>query len=305
MSCGNLRGLRDDLDDVRSGHLPPAIDLRADRRRVEPSDHLVRQMQMPLVARRQLEHRVDRLIHEAHRVVPLEPRTQVVEDAAGFLDRRFQHLHGPEPPRERLVLLNVFLVLAQRGRANHPHFAAREHRLEDVGGVRRRAEGRPGAHHRVRLVHEKNQVRPLLDLADHVLDAVFEHPAQHGAGDHRVHLQVDDLAVAQAHGYAVGLELDATRQPLDDGRLADARLADQHHGIRALAVTENLEHLLNLVVAAVDGGDLVLARQQVQVGGKVLQEWRKLEPLSQRSSRSSLSRILVAIRVTRTSGSTP
>ena len=113
-----------------------------------------------------------------------------------------RHLHGAEASRQRLVFLDVLLVLAQRRGADHAHFAAREHRLEDVGGVRRRAERGAGADHRVRLVDEEDQVRPLLDLTDDVLDAVLEHAAQHRARDHRVHLQVDHLAVAETHGHA-------------------------------------------------------------------------------------------------------
>ena len=62
-----------------------------------------------------------------------------------------------------------------------------------------------------------------------------------------VHLQVDDLAVAQADRHRLGLELDAARQAFDDRRLADAGLADEHHGVGALAVAEDLEHLLDLV----------------------------------------------------------
>src|SRR5256885_6643853 len=50
-------------------------------------------------------------------------------------------LHDALPiSRQRLVFLDVFLVLAQRGRADHAHLAACEHRLEHVGGIRRRAE---------------------------------------------------------------------------------------------------------------------------------------------------------------------
>ena len=100
-------------------------------------------------------------------------------------------------------------------------------------------------------------------------------------GDHRVHLQVDDLAVAQADRHGLGLELDAPRQPFDDRGLADAGLADQHHRVRALAVAEDLEHLLDLRVASVDGRDLVLPREQVQVGREVLEERRQLEALAQ------------------------
>ena len=93
------------------------------------------------------------------------------------------------------------LVLAERGGPDDADLAAREHGLEDVGGVRRRAERGARADHRVRLVDEQNEVRALFQLADHVLDPVFEHTAEHRAGDHAVHLQVDDLAVTQTHGH--------------------------------------------------------------------------------------------------------
>ena len=111
--------------------------------------------------------------------------------------------------------------------------------------------------------------------------AVLEHPAQHGARDHVVHLQVDDLAVAQADGHAIGLELDEPRQSLGDRRLAHARLAEQQHRVGALAVAENLEHLHHLGIAAEERRDLVLARQVIQVGREVLQEGRQLEALLQ------------------------
>ena len=128
------------------------------------------------------------------------------------------------------------------------------------------------------FVDEQNQVRPLLDLPDHVLDSILEHAAQHRPRDHRVHLQVDDLAVAQADRHAVGLEFEAPRDPFGDGRLADARLAQEQDGIRALAMTEDLENALHLGVAPEDGRDLVLPRELVEVGGEVLQERRQLEP---------------------------
>ena len=137
-------------------HFPAAIDLGADRGGVEPADHLVGQVQVPLIARRHLERRLDRLVEQAHRVVALEARPQVVEDAPRLLDGRLGDLHRAEAARQRLVFLDVLLVLAERGRADHADLAARQHRLEDVGGVRRRAERRAGADHRVRLVDEQD-----------------------------------------------------------------------------------------------------------------------------------------------------
>ena len=52
---------------------------------------------------------------------------------------------------------------------------------------------------------------------------------------------------------------------------ADARLADEHGRVRALAVAEDLHHLSDLVVPADDGGELVLARELVEAHAEVLE----------------------------------
>ena len=83
---GNLRRVRDHRDDVVLLHFPAAIDLGADGGRVEPADHLVGQVQVAHVARRQLERRLDRLVEQAHRVVALEARPQAVENLPRLLD---------------------------------------------------------------------------------------------------------------------------------------------------------------------------------------------------------------------------
>jgi hypothetical protein len=73
------------------------------------------------------------------------------------------------------------------------------------------------------------------------------------------------------HRHPVRFELDAPRQPLDDGCLADSGFADEHHGIRAFAVTEDLEHPLNLAVAPIDRWKLVLFRQEIQIRAELLE----------------------------------
>ena len=80
-------------------------------------------------------------------------------------------------------------------------------------------------------------------------------------------------------GRRSGLELDPPRQPFGDRGLADARLAEQQDRVGALAMAEDLEHLIHLGVAAEERRQLVLPRQLVQVGGEVLQERRQLEAL--------------------------
>jgi hypothetical protein len=46
-------------------------------------------------------------------------------------------------------------------------------------------------------------------------------------------------------------------------------------------VAEDLQHLLNLVVASVERRNLVLPSQQIQIGRKILEKRRQLKPLAQ------------------------
>jgi len=57
-----------------------------------------------------------------------------------LFDRRLSDVHCAEAARERFVFLHELLVFAERCGADDPDLAAREHRLEHVGGIRRSAE---------------------------------------------------------------------------------------------------------------------------------------------------------------------
>ena len=65
--------------------------------------------------------------------------------------------HRLEAALERRVLLDVLAVLVERGGADAAQLAARERRLEHVGGVHR-ALGRAGADERVQLVDEEDDL---------------------------------------------------------------------------------------------------------------------------------------------------
>ena len=88
-------------------------------------------------------------------------------------------------------------------------------------------------------------------------------PRYFGAGDHRADVEGDEALVLQTLGHvAVG---DAPGQTLDDGRLADAGLADQHRVVLR-APRQHLDDAADLVVAPDDRVDLALAG----AGGEVL-----------------------------------
>ena len=92
-----------------------------------------------------------------HLVALLQP----AQDRDRVLDRRLADEHRLEAPLQRRVLLDVLAVLVERGRADRAQLAAREHRLEQVGGVDR-ALGGARADDRVQLVDEQDD--PALGL---------------------------------------------------------------------------------------------------------------------------------------------
>ena len=147
--------------------------------------------------------------------------------------RRLVDHHRLEAPLERRILLDVLAVLVERGRADAVQLAAREHRLEHVAGVHR-ALGRAGADDGVQLVdEEQDPALGGLDLLQHGLEALLELAAVLRARDERAHVEREDRLVAQALRHVAAH--DALREALDDGRLADARVADQHRVVLGLA----------------------------------------------------------------------
>ncbi len=106
------------------------------------------------------------------------------------------------------------------------------------------------------------------DLLQHGLEPLLELAAELGAGDQRAHVQGDDALVLQPFGHVAAH--DALGQPLDDGGLAHARLADQHRVVLG-APAEDLDHAADLLVAADDRVELALARQLGQVAAVLLQ----------------------------------
>ena len=90
-------------------------------------------------------------------VVGLVALLEAAQDRDRVLDGRLADVDRLEAALERGVLLDVLLVLVERGRADGAQLAAGEHRLEQVGGVDG-ALGGAGADDRVQLVHEQDDL---------------------------------------------------------------------------------------------------------------------------------------------------
>lgn len=204
-----------------------------------------------------------------HLVVGLVAALEPAQDRDGVLDGRLGDQHLLEAPLQRRVLLDPLAVLVEGGRADHAQLAAGQHGLEHVARVHGGVPPAARADDRVQLVDEGDDLAVArLDLGEHGLEPLLELTAVLGAGDHGAEVQGDEALVLEGLG-DVALD-DALGQALDDGRLADAGLADEHRVVLR-AAREDLDDAPDLVVAADDGVELALARGRREIGAELLQ----------------------------------
>src|SRR5690606_32399276 len=200
------------------------------------------------------------------RVLDLVVRLVAVAQAVQHLDRLFDGRLINELLRDtaiqRGVLLDVLAILVQRGCADTVQLAASQRRLHHVAGVQRAGRSaRPDD--LVQLIDEQDDLAlRTLDLFDGGLQTLLELATEAAAGDHAAEVEADDTLAHQDFGHIVRRDL--LRQPLYDGRLADARLADQH-GVVLCAAAEDLDHAQDLFVTADHRIEFAFARHLGQV----------------------------------------
>ncbi len=115
------------------------------------------------------------------------------------------------------------------------------------------------------FVYEQDRALGPLELVQYRFEALFEIAAIFGAGQERAHVQREDRAVGEDFGHL--LLDDQLRQPLGDGRLADAGLADEQRIVLAPAA-QDLNGALDLRTAADQGIDVPGQRLLVQIHGE-------------------------------------
>ena len=193
-------------------------------RLVQQVDGLIRQETVGDIALRQNDGLPRDLRRDLHTVIRLIIVRDAAHDGDGLLDRRLVDRHGLEPALERGVLFDVLAVFVERRRTDDLDLAARERGLQDVRRVHR-ALGVARADEVVYLIDDEDDVAKLLDLFDEALHTALKLAAELRPGDERRQIHQIDLFALQLVGDI--LVDDALREPLGDGRLADARLADQ------------------------------------------------------------------------------
>ena len=198
-------------------------------------------------------------------------RNHAAQHRGGQRLGRLFHLDDLEAPRERRVLLEVFLVFAPGGRGNGAQLAARERRLEQVGrialaGLAARTD------HGVGFVDEQDdRMRALLDLVDHILQAVLKL-----ALDRRAGLQQPHVEHMQRHALERRRHItrrDAQREAFDDRGLAHAGLAGKD-GVVLAPTHQDVDRLTDFGVAPDHRVDLAVVRALREVGRELIERGR-------------------------------
>ena len=238
---------------------------------VDQVDRLVREVAAAHVARGEAGGGLERLGTVLHLVERLVARGEAAEDLDRLLDGGLLDAERLEAALERGVLLDRLAVLVERRRADALQLAAGERGLHDVRGVHR-ALGAAGADERVDLVDEEDDVARAARLVEHRLDALLELAAVLGAGDHEREVERDDAAAEQeVRDVPRG---DGLREALDDGGLADARLADER-GVVLVAAREDLDEALDLVLAPDHRVELLLGGEAREVAPERVERGRR------------------------------
>ena len=181
-----LFGLRIDLDAQPRGRL------------VDEVDRLVGQETIGNIAVRQGRRGDDRRIGDPHAMVKLVFLLQPAQDRDRILDRRLGHEDRLETAGECRVLLDMLAIFVERRRADAMQLAARQRRLQQIGGIHR-ALGLAGADQRVHLVDEQDDgALRRGDLVENGLQPLLEFAAIFGAGDERAHVEGEQLLVLAA-----------------------------------------------------------------------------------------------------------
>ena len=123
----------------------------------------------------------------------------------------------------------------------------------------------------MQLVDEQDDVAAGLDLLEHLLQALLEVAAVAGAGDQGAEVERVELLVVQRLGH--GVVGDRLGEALDDGRLADAGLADEHRVVLG-APRQHLHDPLGLALAPDDRVELLVAGELGEVATELVEHER-------------------------------
>ena len=227
-------------------------------------DRFVREEAVGHVALRQVDAGFQRRFGIMNAVVRFVVFLDVVQHTQRLFGRRLFHDDLLKTPLQRAVALDIFAVFAQGGGSDALQFAPGQRRFQDVGRVERPLRA-AGADDRVDFVDKEDHVAAGEFLQQQV-DPFFELSAVFRPCDQRGDVQREDPFAQQC--VRDFLLRDPQRQPFDDGRLPDARFADQHRVV-LFAPAEDLDHPFDFGVPADHRVEFAFGRAVGQVDAEL------------------------------------
>ena len=207
------------------------------------------------IAFRQLYSRYAGIVLNTHLVVVLITLLQSSQYADGISLVRLVDGHCLEASLQRLVLLEVFLILIESGGTDSPQLASCQRRLQDVGGIHGPlASSCP--HKGMNLVDEQYDVAiGSSNLLDDSLQPLLKLSLVFGSSHQGTHIERIELLVLEVFWH-VSLD-NALSQSLHYGRLSRSRLTYQYR-IVLRAAAQYLKHAPNFLITAYHWVELAL-----------------------------------------------
>ncbi len=196
------------------------------RRFVHQVDGLVGKETVGNIPMRQLHGGNNRLIHNPDLMMRFvfffqSPKNRNRVGLAGFV-----HHHRLETPFQRLVFLEILLILIEGGRTDSPQFPARQGRLQNISRVHG-PFALSGSDQRMDLVDKQDDLAfGLHHFVHDRLQALFELAFIFGSRDEGAHVERKYLFTLQVFRHVASD--DTMRQSLGNGRFTRSRLADKN-----------------------------------------------------------------------------
>ena len=190
------------------------------------------------------------------------------EDGDGIHRIRFIDHHRLEPPLERFVLLEIFLVFLQGRCANDMQFPPGKRRLEDIGGVHG-PFARAGPDQGMDLVDEQDDL-PFSGnhFLNHAFQPFLEFSLEFGPGDQGPHIKGKDLFGLQVFRYIP--VNDPVGESFGNGGLSHAGFPDEDRVILR-SPGKDLQHPADLFVTTDDRIEFSGTGKIIQVPGVFIQ----------------------------------
>ena len=242
----------------------------ATRRLINNVNRLIRELTIADVSHGEIDRGAQRLIGDAHLVMRLVAWAEPLQDLNRLLLGWLGNDDLRKAPLKCRVLLDVLPILIERGGADALDLAARKRRLQDVRRVNCTLSG-ASANERVQLINKENGVARGAQLFKHLLQSLFKLAAILCSSDERTHVQRDDALIKE---WCRDIALhDALGEAFGNRGLPNAGLSDQRRVVLR-ATRENLDHALNLALAADHRIKASGASRLGEVNAERVKRWR-------------------------------